>query len=45
MKVSQKDKRVRMLWYQVMAKAKGAVMILDNFSQLTRRIYLFGTSK
>jgi CRP-like cAMP-binding protein len=29
----------------MLAKAKGAVLILDRFSALTRRIYLFGTSK
>lgn len=29
----------------MLAKAKGAVLVLDRFSSLTRRIYLFGTSK
>lgn len=29
----------------MLAKAKGAVLILDRFSALTRRIYLFGTSQ
>ena len=33
------------LWYKVLAKAKGAVLVLNVFRQLTRRIYLFGTSK
>ena len=34
-----------MLWNQVMAKAKGAVMIRKIFKDLERRLYLFGTSK
>ena len=28
-----------------MAKVKGAVLVLDRFKSLSRRIYLFGTSK
>ena len=45
MKEKEKLKRVRSLWYMMLAKAKGAVLVLDRFSTLTRRIYLFGTSK
>lgn len=45
MKEKDKQKRIRSLWYQMLAKAKGAVLVLDRFSSLTRRIYLFGTSK
>jgi len=45
MKEREKQKRIRTLWYKMLAKAKGAVLILDRFSSLTRRIYLFGTSK
>jgi hypothetical protein len=29
----------------MLAKAKGAVLVLDRFSTLTRRIYLFGTNQ
>jgi hypothetical protein len=29
----------------MLAKAKGAVLVLERFSYLTRKIYLFGTSK
>ena len=28
-----------------MAKVKGAVLVIDRFKSLSRRIYLFGTSK
>jgi len=45
MKEKDKQQRIRSLWYQMLAKAKGAVLVLDRFSSLTRRIYLFGTSK
>jgi len=45
MKEKEKQKRIRSLWYMMLAKAKGAVLVLDRFSSLTRRIYLFGTSK
>lgn len=45
MKERDKQKKIRLLWYKLLAKAKGAVLVLDRFSQLTRRIYLFGTSK
>ena len=45
MKEKDKKKRIKRLWYLMLAKAKGAVLVLDRFSQLTRRIYLFGTSK
>lgn len=45
MKEWQKDARIRNLWYKMLAKAKGAVLVLNRFEQLTRRIYLFGTSK
>ena len=44
MKERDKQKRIRTLWYKMLAKAKGAVLILDRFTALTRRIYLFGTS-
>ena len=33
---------IRMLWYRLMAKVKGAVLIIDRFKTLSRRIYLFG---
>lgn len=45
MKEKEKRKRIRNLWYRMLAKLKGAVLVLDRFSYLTRRIYLFGTSK
>jgi hypothetical protein len=45
MREKKKLERVGMLWYAVLAKAKGAVLVLDRFSNLTRRIYLFGTSQ
>jgi hypothetical protein len=45
MKERDKQRKIRLLWYKLLAKAKGAVLVLDRFSQLTRRIYLFGTSK
>ena len=45
MKEVQKDKHIRNLWYRLMAKVKGAVLIIDRFKALSRRIYLFGTSK
>jgi len=45
MKEKDKQRRIRTLWYKLLAKAKGAVLVLDRFSSLTRRIYLFGTSK
>ena len=45
MKEPDKQRRIRTLWYKLLAKAKGAVLVLDRFSSLTRRIYLFGTSK
>lgn len=45
MKEKGRRKRIRTLWYRVLAKLKGAVLLIDQFSFLTRRIYLFGTSK
>lgn len=45
MKERDKDRRIRHLWYQMLAKAKGAMMIREAFNSLTRRIYLFGTSR
>ena len=45
MKEKDKDLHIRNLWYRLMAKVKGAVLIIDRFKQLSRRIYLFGTSK
>ena len=45
MKERDKKQRVRTLWYGLLAKAKGAVLVLDRFSWLTRRIYLFGTNQ
>ena len=45
MKEAQKDAHIRQLWYRLMAKVKGAVQVIDRFKQLSRRIYLFGTSK
>ena len=45
MRERDKDKRISMLWYKMLAKAKGAVLVLHRFGHLTRRIYLFGTSK
>jgi len=45
MKEKDKDRRIRHLWYQMLAKAKGAMMIREAFNSLTRRIYLFGTSR
>lgn len=44
-KEKDKQKHIRKLWYQMLAKAKGAVLVLERFSYLTRKIYLFGTSK
>jgi hypothetical protein len=44
MKEREKKQRVRTLWYMMLAKAKGAVLVLERFSWLTRRIYLFGTN-
>jgi hypothetical protein len=32
MREKAKNKRIRYLWYSLMAKAKGAVLIIDNFS-------------
>ena len=31
MKEKEKDKHIRKLWYRLMAKVKGAVLIIDNF--------------
>lgn len=45
MKELQKDQHIRYLWYRLMAKVKGAVLVIDRFKSLSRRIYLFGTSK
>lgn len=45
MKEKQKDSHIRQLWYRLMAKVKGAVLVIDRFNILSRRIYLFGTSK
>ena len=45
LKEMQKDIHTRNLWYRLMAKVKGAVLIIDRFKSLSRRIYLFGTSK
>ena len=45
MKEKSKDKHIRALWYRLMAKVKGAVLVIDRFKSLSRRIYLFGTSK
>ena len=44
-KEREKTRIMFKLWYKVLAKAKGAVLVLNVFRQLTRRIYLFGTSK
>lgn len=45
MKERQKDQHISNLWYRLMAKVKGAVLVIDRFKSLSRRIYLFGTSK
>ena len=45
MKEKEKDAHIRHLWYRLMAKVKGAVLVIDRIKTLSRRIYLFGTSK
>jgi hypothetical protein len=44
-KERDKQKRIRNLWYKLFAKVRAAVHVRDRFAHLTRRIYLFGTSK
>ena len=45
MKEAEKDQHVRKLWKRMLAKLKGAIGVINRFRQLSRRIYLFGTSK
>jgi hypothetical protein len=45
MRERQKENHIRKLWTRLMAKVKGAVLVIDRFKTLSRRIYLFGTSK
>ena len=44
MKEKQKDLHMRRLWHRLLAKLKGAVIVLETFRTLQKRIYLFGTS-
>jgi hypothetical protein len=38
----EKTERVKELWKNVIGKLKGAVMILNRFGDLNRRLYLYG---
>ena len=40
----EKKKRMIYLWTRAIAKIRGAVLVLNRFSDLEKRIYLFGTS-
>ncbi len=41
----EKEHRVMELWKKTVAKAKGAVKVIQIFGDLNRRIYLYGSDK
>lgn len=45
MPFDEKEYRIMELWKKMIAKAKGAVKVIDIFGDLNRRIYLYGSDK
>jgi hypothetical protein len=45
MNEEEKRDRVQDLWKRTLAKAKGAVKVIEIFGDLNRRIYLYGSDK
>lgn len=45
MSEKEQQERVFELWRRTLAKAKGAVRVIEIFGDLNRRIYLYGSDK
>jgi len=41
----EQQNRVMELWSRTLAKARGAVKVIEIFGDLNRRIYLYGSDK